>query len=107
MLGSTPIKSQRHRRARRLFVVIIDLTDTRSGSQLVALTKDLSEFGCFVKTVTPFSECTKVRVRISHAGVNFVALGKVTHSRPNSGMGIAFVTIEPTSRPVLLEWLAT
>jgi hypothetical protein len=56
--------------------------------------------------VIPFPEGTKVRLKISHAGVNFIAIGKVAYSRPNSGMGIAFVTIEPSSLPVLDGWLA-
>ena len=53
--------------------------------------------GCFVETPTPLLKDTKVRLRISHHGMNFVAIGKVAYSRPNSGMGIAFVTIDPKS----------
>ena len=46
-----------------------------------------------METPTPLLEGTKVRLRISHRGTNFVAIGKVAYSRPNSGMGIAFITI--------------
>jgi PilZ domain len=65
------------------------------------LTKDLSLFGCFVKTVTPFPEGTKVSLKMSRGEMHLVAQGRVAYSRPNSGMGIAFVTIEPSSLPVL------
>jgi hypothetical protein len=84
----------------------IELTDLQSEKHLVAHTKDLTLFGCFVETMTPFQERTKVRLKISHAGVNFVAMGKVAYSRPKSGMGITFITIEPKSQEVLDRWLA-
>ena len=84
----------------------IDLTDLESGKHLAAHIKDLNLLGCYVETVTPFPEGTKVRLRISHAGRNFMAIGKVAYSRRNSGMGIAFITIEPRSQEVLDLWLA-
>lgn len=87
-------------------MALIDLTDIQSEKRLATLTNDLSLFGCSVKTETPFPEGAKVRLRISHAGVNFIALGKVAYSRPNSGMGIAFITIEPRSLEFLDLWLA-
>jgi hypothetical protein len=84
----------------------IDLTDLQSEKHLAAHTKDLTLFGCFVETVTPFAEGTKVRLKISHASVNFMAMGKVAYSRPGSGMGIAFTSIDPSSLPILDAWLA-
>ncbi len=84
----------------------IDLTDLESERHLAAHIKDLNLLGCYVETVTPFPEGTKVRLHISHAGKNFSAIGKVAYSRPNSGMGIAFITIEPSSLTVLDVWLA-
>jgi hypothetical protein len=84
----------------------IDLTDIESEKHLAAHIKNLNLLGCYVETVTPFPEGTKVRLHISHAGKNFSALGKVAYSRPNSGMGIAFITIEPNSLWVLDVWLA-
>jgi hypothetical protein len=84
----------------------IDLTDPQSEKHLAAHIKDLNLLGCYVETVTPFAEGTKVRLSISHAGMNFSAIGKVAYSRPNSGMGIAFITIEPRSLEILHLWLA-
>jgi hypothetical protein len=55
--------------------------------------------------MTPFSDGTKVRLRISHGGTNLVAQGKVAHSRPNSGMGNAFIMIDQGSLAVLDAWL--
>ena len=84
----------------------IDLTDLESEKHLAAHIKDLNLLGCYVETVTPFPEGTKVRLNISHAGMNFSAIGKVAYLRRNSGMGIAFITIEPRSQEVLDLWLA-
>ena len=69
----------------------------QSEKQLAAHTKDLNLFGCFVETMSPFPQGTKVRLRISRAGAHVSALGKVADSRPNAGMGIAFITIRPVS----------
>ncbi len=85
----------------------IELTDTQSEKHLTAHTTNVSLFGCFVSAASPFPEGTKVRLRISHAGTSFAALGKVVFSRPSSGMGIAFTTIEPTSQTTLEKWIAT
>lgn len=100
------IHSERHRAPRPSFVAGIDLTDLESEKHLAAHIKNLNLLGCFVETVTPFPEGTKVRLRISHAGANLIAIGKVAYSRPGSGMGIAFISIEPSSLPILDQWLA-
>jgi hypothetical protein len=83
----------------------IQLTDLQSEKRLAAHIENLNLLGCFVETVTPFPEGTKVRVNISHAGVNFVAIGRVAYSRPQSGMGVAFITIEPSNVAILDAWL--
>jgi len=56
--------------------------------------------------VTPFPMGTKVRLKISHASVNFIAIGKVAFSLPKSGTGITFITIEQKSQELLDQWLA-
>jgi hypothetical protein len=60
-----------------------------------------------VCTTEPFPEGTKVSLRITHGGTSLAALGKVVHSEPNSGMGVAFTEIEPPSQGVLEKWLAS
>jgi hypothetical protein len=65
------MQPERHRAPRHSFVAGIDLTDLESEKHLAAHIKDLNLLGCYVETVTPFPEGTKVRLRISHAGTNF------------------------------------
>jgi hypothetical protein len=61
--------------------------------------------GCFVETTNPFMGGTKVRFRISHDGVVFLAQGTVAYSLSGKGMGIAFTSIEPSSIAILDGWL--
>jgi hypothetical protein len=100
------MQSGRHRAPRLPFVAGIDLTALESEKHLAAHIKDLNLLGCFVETAIPFPEGTKVRLTISHAGRHFSAMGRVAYSRANSGMGIAFTTIDPNSEEVLDLWLA-
>jgi hypothetical protein len=84
----------------------IELIDLQSEKHISGHTKDLSLFGCFAVTVDSFPEGAKVRLRISRGETHLVAQGRVTYSRPGSGMGIAFTTVEQSSLPVLDVWLA-
>lgn len=51
--------------------------------------------------MSPFPQGTEVRLIISRADEHVTALGKVADPRPNTGMEIAFIRIEPSSFPVL------
>jgi len=79
----------------------------RSETLLTARTTSLSLFGCHAHTTEPFPEGTKVSLRITHGGKSLGALGKVVYSRQNSGMGVAFTTIDPRSQAILEKWLAS
>jgi hypothetical protein len=97
---------ERHRPPRNQIAVGIELTDVQSEKHISGHTNDLSLFGCFAATVTPFPQGTKVRLKMLRGRRQLFAHGRVTYSRPGTGIGIAFVTIEPSSLPVLEAWLA-
>lgn len=84
---------------------MIEVTDLQSESHVSAHTRDLSLFGCFVETPTPFVDGTKVRLRITRGGANVSGVGKVAYARPGKGMGVQFLSIEPSSLPTLEGWL--
>lgn len=96
---------RRHRASRLAFVAGVQVTCIDTGKQIAAHTEDLTLFGCFVETTTPFAAGTKVVLRITHGGKIVVAQGKVAHSRRDGGMGIRFTSIEPTSVSILDAWL--
>jgi hypothetical protein len=79
----------------------------QSEQRVTACTKDVNLFGCFAETPTLFAEGSTVRLRIVWSGASVVGLGRVAYARPGSGMGIEFLTIEPSSLPVLERWLAS
>lgn len=91
--------------ARHQFVAVAEVADLDQSQELVSVTRDLSVSGCFVKTTTPFPKGTRVRVRITHSGADFVAVGNVTANVTPTGMGIAFAEIEPNGRAILERWL--
>ena len=88
------ISVQVHRSRRFPFVAGVQVTALDSDAQVAAHTEDLSVFGCFVETTTPFAVGTKVSIRISHSGSVFIAQGRVAYSRESAGMGIAFTSVE-------------
>jgi len=90
---------------RRPFAARVEVVDVESERQVTSVTGDLSVFGCFVETPSPFPRGTKVRIRINHRGSTFVALGEVSNARPN-GMGVRFGTIEQAHQQTLENWLA-
>jgi hypothetical protein len=96
---------ERHRTLRCPFVAGVKVTDQLTGEQIAAHTENLSAYGCFIETITPFSAETKVKLQISRDGQRLVAQGKVAYSRPHAGMGIAFVSFEPGCLTILDEWL--
>ena len=99
------MRTERPRARRYLFVATVELTDTESEAKVQERTSDLSLFGCRVETHKPFPAGAKVRVRIAHKGANFVALGRVSYTTTDGGMGIAFTQIEPTSQLILERWV--
>jgi hypothetical protein len=98
------IQPERRRAIRYRFGGVAEVINS-AGKHCVALSSDLNLFGCFVKTTAPFPKGTGVDVRITHGGAQFSARGKVTHSQPDKGMGIAFGAIEPEHRAILNNWL--
>ena len=81
------------------------MANLESEKEIVTVARNLSLFGCFVATVTPFVTGTKVRLRITHRGAIFAAFGCVAYASAAEGMGIAFGEIETKDRAVLDTWL--
>jgi PilZ domain-containing protein len=99
------MKLERRDATRYNFGAITEVIDLDRTHEVVSLTRDLSLSGCFVKTTLPFREGTRVRVRITHSGGEFAAIGNVTANVTATGMGIAFTEIEPNDQAILERWL--
>lgn len=96
-----------HYRASRLpFVAGVQVMCMDTGNQIEAHTEDLTLFGCFVETTTPFGSGTRVALPISHNGQVVIAQGNIAHSEEASGMGIRFTSMEQSSASILDAWIA-
>jgi PilZ domain len=96
---------QRRRTPRYHFVGgVAELTDTL-GQYLVAGTAQLSRFGCFVRTRTPFPAGVPISLRITYDGTEFVADSEVLYALSDKGMGLAFRSIPSGHEEVLENWL--
>jgi len=94
-----------HRALRHAFVAGVQVTDVQTGKEIAAHTEDISAYGCFIETFTPFPADTSVKLRITHDGQHMIAHGRIAYSRPKAGMGVAFMSFEPSSHAILDEWL--
>ena len=98
------MKVEQHRATRHKFVARVEVVDLDTEKQLIARMGNLSAFGCFIETEAPFARGARIRMRLSHRGATFVAIGQVVDARP-AGMGVRFVTIEPAHQQTLENWL--
>jgi hypothetical protein len=96
----------RRRAVRHYFGGPAEVTDLNNRTRLLALTTDLSVFGCFVRTRHPFPEGTKITLKITHEGVVFANCGNVAHVQPSKGMGIAFGAVDGQAQLVLDNWIS-
>jgi hypothetical protein len=87
------------------FGAIAEFIDIDRLHELVSVTRDLSLSGCFARTTTPFTRGTRVRVRITHSGADFAAIGNVTANVTETGMGILFTEMEHNDQAILERWL--
>src|SRR4029077_781042 len=104
-MDEAPKRVENRGAARYTFAAIAEVIDLDGRGELVSILRDISASGCFVKTTTPFAAGTWVRIRITHSGVDFAAIGNVTANVTATGMGIVFTDIEPNHRAILERWL--
>lgn len=76
-----------------------------STQVVVAQTSELSRYGCFVKTIKPYPQGTRVRIEMAEGGATFSALGVVAYIA-GDGMGVIFSTVEPENDEILAKWLS-
>src|SRR5260370_3533334 len=94
----TALRTLRHK-----IDIDVEVTESLSGIQIKARTKDLSIYGCGLATKTPFQSGTKVKVKMVCAGKEIAAFGQAMYVRPDIEMGISFNGITPNDRKLLDE----
>jgi hypothetical protein len=72
---------------------------------VVARTRELSRFGCFVESPTPLPRRSRIQIEITDDGNVFRVSGVVAYVT-SEGMGIAFGLVEAGNYEVLEGWLS-
>lgn len=92
------------RRAPRYpLAVDIEVSDIESDVQTRGRTNTLSRFGCGVDAQLLLPKGTRVRIKLSHKGMEVKALAKIVYSSSDLGMGLAFTIVERQDE-IILEW---
>jgi len=97
--------TERRRGPRIPFKATSVVAETGSTRAVVAQTTELSRFGCFVQTIKPYPQASRVQIEISEAGTTFVASGVVAYVS-DEGMGIVFSTVESENYEIHAKWLS-
>jgi hypothetical protein len=97
--------SERRLGPRNLFIAETEVIDKTSDAKCAARTSELSISGCFIDMRDPAPAGTELWIRISQRNTTFTAFGCVISVIPNTGMSIAFTSMEPNQLSVLEKWL--
>jgi hypothetical protein len=96
---------ERRRLPRIPFKATSVVAEIGSTQVVVAQTTELSRYGCFVKTIQPYPQGTRVHIEMAEAGTTFSALGVVAYVA-GDGMGVIFSMVEPENYEILAQWLS-
>lgn len=100
-LSRTPRRSDRC-----AFGATVEVRDLGSRNEQVAIIRDLSKLGCFVKTTSPLPKDSRILLRIEHSGAELTASARVTGNVSAKGMGVEFIEMSSENRAILEKWLA-
>ncbi len=81
-------------------------TELGSGVRLQGRMSDLGMQGCYVETSNPFPVGTLVRLGLVNSGKSLEITGRICHSQPMLGMGLAFLDLKFDQLVMLEGWLA-
>jgi PilZ domain len=79
--------------------------DPTSAEVVVAQTTELSRFGCFIQTIKPLPQRSRIHIEIADDADIFTASGVVAYVT-GTGMGIAFGLVESQNYEILAKWLS-
>jgi len=97
---------ERRRAPRCPLIASAEVIELQTNTRLRARISDLSLVGCYLDTTNPLPVGTEVSLNISHNDATVAALGVVTHSQANMGMGIRFTDVQLDQNEILDGWLA-
>ena len=87
------------------FAADAEMLELQSGSRVSGVTSDLSLGGCFLCVRRTVEVGARVRGTLSHEGQQVKMLAVVRVVKPQLGMGLEFLDIDPDSNATLLAWI--
>jgi hypothetical protein len=96
---------ERRRTLRFPFTASIEVIETKSGARITGRTSDLGLGGCYVDVMTPFPIGSEAQARIIRGTESFEANVKVVFSQVGMGMGLAFVSAQPSQYRLFQRWI--
>ena len=96
---------ERRLAARHPFSATVIVTEIRAKMRLQARCSDLSMVGCYVDTMNPFPEGTRIHVQLNNGDAVFEAPAMVSTCQMGMGMGIVFADLPREKRTLLASWL--
>ncbi len=97
--------AERRGSPRYALVLAAEVVELSRSARLHARTSDVSRSGCYIDTLNPIPQGSKIRLRLTHNHEIFEALGSVVYASPLLGMGIVFSEIALEQVRRLESWL--
>jgi hypothetical protein len=96
---------ERRNSPRYAMVLAAEVVELPRGARMLARTSDISRSGCYVDTLNPVPQGSRVRIRFTHHQEEFEAIGSVVYVSQGLGMGIKFSDVSPEEQTRLDRWL--
>lgn len=96
---------ERRNTLRYPMVLAAEVVELPRGAKLSARTSDISRTGCYVDTLNPIPQGSRVRVRFIHHNEVFEAIAEIVYVSRGLGMGIKFLEVEAKEQARLDQWL--
>jgi hypothetical protein len=87
------------------FAADVEMLELESGTRVSGVTSDISSVGCFVRARRTLEVGAKVQGTLTHGGQKLEVLAMVRVVKPQVGMGLEFLDLDPDSHATLLTWI--
>jgi hypothetical protein len=82
------------------------VTEMQSRTRMEGRCSDLSVSGCYIDTLNPFPEKSKVLLQLTNNQSTFEVSAHVVSHHIGMGMGLIFDGLSPEQRSALVDWLS-
>ena len=100
-----PETGERRITERQPFSAMALVVDSSSGARLQARCSDLNGAGCYLDTINPFPDGTRVQLQLTCGDEVFETAARVAFSQVGMGMGLVFSEPSFDQELVVLRWL--